>query len=190
MVCGFITLPNSFMPSVASPSLPQLLLAALQRETRLTRPFLERLPAGCFDWQPHPKSMTLGQLASHLANMLGNIDDTLTTDTYDMATAPVSSHPVTATSPAEVIARFNTNAAKAYAALVAADEVALAQVWTFSVGEQVIFSQPRAQIVRELLLDHLIHHRGQLSVYLRLLEVAVPGTYGPTADEPAFDFAQ
>ena len=88
------------------------------------------------------------------------------------------------------MARFDTNTTKACAALALADEGALAQVWTFSVGEQVIFSQPRAQIVRELLLDHLIHHRGQLSVYLRMLEIAVPGTYGPTADEPAFDFAQ
>ena len=174
----------------ALPSAPQALLAALQREIRLTRPFLERLPADQFAWQPHAKSMTLGQLASHLADMLGNIADTLATDAYDMATAPAADRLATATSPAEVVARFAANADRAGAALAAATEAALAQVWTFSVGEQVIFSQPRAQIIRELLLDHLIHHRGQLSVYLRLLDVAVPGTYGPTADEATFDFAK
>jgi uncharacterized damage-inducible protein DinB len=178
------------MTPVALPSPVQHLLAALQREIKLTRPFLERLPADQFDWQPHAKSMTLGQLASHLADMLGNIEDTLATDSYDMATAPSADRPATATSPAEILARFDHNACRACGALAAATDVALAQVWTFSVGEQVIFSQPRAQIVRELLLDHLIHHRGQLSVYLRLLEVAVPGTYGPTADEVAFDFAK
>lgn len=178
------------MTSGALPTPSQALLAALQREIRLTRPFLERLPADQFAWQPHAKSMTLGQLASHLADMLGNIEDTLATDSYDMAMAPAADHPATATSPAEVVTRFEANASRAYATLAAATEVTLAQVWTFSVGEHVIFSQPRAQIVRELLLDHLIHHRGQLSVYLRLLEVAVPGTYGPTADEAAFDFGQ
>lgn len=178
------------MTPVALPSPVQHLLAALQREIKLTRPFLERLPADQFVWQPHAKSMTLGQLASHLADMLGNIEDTLATDSYDMATAPAADRPATATSPAEILARFDHNASQACSALAAATDVALAQVWTFSVGEHVIFSQPRAQIVRELLLDHLIHHRGQLSVYLRLLEVAVPGTYGPTADEVAFDFAK
>lgn len=177
------------MLAVALPSAPQALFAALQREIRLTRPFLERLPASQFAWQPHPKSMTLGQLASHLADMLGNIADTLATDAYDMATAPATDRPATATSPAEVMARFAANAARAGAALATATEAALAQTWTFAYGEKVIFSQPRTQIVRELLLDHLIHHRGQLSVYLRLLDVAVPGTYGPTADEASFDFA-
>ncbi|MGI4742797.1 MAG: DinB family protein [Janthinobacterium lividum] len=177
------------MTAVALPSPSQALLVALQREIRLTRPFLVRLPAAHFAWQPHAKSMTLGQLASHLADMLGNIEDTLATDSYDMVTAPAADRLATATSPAEVLARFDTNTDRAGAALAAATEAALAQVWTFSAGEQVIFSQPRAQIVRELLLDHLIHHRGQLSVYLRLLEVVVPGTYGPTADEPTFDFA-
>lgn len=178
------------MASIALPVPSQALLAALEREIRLTRPFLERLPTGQFAWQPHAKSMTLGQLATHLADLLGNIEDTLATDSYDMATAPAADRPATATSPAEVLARFDQHASRACDALAAATEVTLAQVWTFSVGEQVIFSQPRAQIVRELLLDHLIHHRGQLSVYLRLLEVAVPGTYGPTADEAAFDFAK
>lgn len=178
------------MASAALPTPSQAVLAALQREIRLTRPFLERLPADQFAWRPHAKSMTLGQLATHLADMLGNIADTLATDSYDLATAPAADRLAPAISPAEVMARFEVNAGRASAALAAATEAALAQGWTFSVGEQVIFSQPRAQIVRELLLDHLIHHRGQLSVYLRLLNVAVPGTYGPTADEAAFDFAK
>ena len=167
-------------------SAPHPLLAALEREIVLTRPFLERLPDDRFDWQPHPKSRPLGQLASHIANILGNIHDTLSTNSFDVA--PEDEHPQPATSRAAVLARFDANAATARAALTAADDAALAYAWTFYYGEQVIFRQPRAQIVRELLLDHLIHHRAQLGLYLRLLDRPVPGTYGPTADEPEFDF--
>jgi hypothetical protein len=106
------------MTPVALPSPVQHLLAALQREIKLTRPFLERLPADQFDWQPHAKSMTLGQLASHLADMLGNIEDTLATNSYDMATAPAADRPATATSPAEILARFDHNACRACGALL------------------------------------------------------------------------
>lgn len=172
------------MSAVTLPTLPQALLAAWQQQLRLTQPFLARLPTDHFDWQPHAKSRTLGQLASHLADLLAQVEATLVTDSHDGTLGPAASRPATATSPAEVLARFNTNAANVSTALAAADEVALAQEWTLSQGERVLFSQSRAQIVRELLLDHLIHHRGQLSVYLRLLDVAVPSTYGPTADEP------
>jgi uncharacterized damage-inducible protein DinB len=165
---------------------PQPLLTALEREIVLTRPFLERLPDNQFGWQPHPKSRPLGELASHIANILGNIHDTLNTGSFDLALEDEYPQPVT--SRAAALARFDANAATARAALSAADEAALAHVWTFYYGEQVIFRQPRAQIVRELLLDHLIHHRAQLGLYLRLLDLPVPGTYGPTADEPEFDF--
>lgn len=164
------------------------LLHALDREIVLTRRVLERLPGDQFDWQPHPKSSTLGKLASHIADMPGNIHDTFRTESYDLSTAAPSDYAQPATTGAEVMARFEANAIAARAALTAADEQALAHVWGMSYGDQVIFRQPRAQIVRELLLDHLIHHRGQLMVYLRLLDVPVPGLYGPTADEATFDF--
>lgn len=171
----------------ASPA-ARALLTALNREITLTRPFLERLPDDQFDWQPHPKSMTLGKLASHITEMPGNIKDTLATDSYDLNTAAPSDHPQPAASRAEVLARFDANATAARTVLAEADEQALTYVWVMSYGDQVIIRQPRAQIVRELLLDHLIHHRAQLGVYLRLLDVPVPGTYGATADEPEFDF--
>jgi uncharacterized damage-inducible protein DinB len=154
----------------------------------LTRPFLERLPDNKFDWQPHPKSMPLGKLASHITEMPGNINDTFNSDSYDLNTAAPSDFPQPAGSRAEVLARFDANAAAARQALTNADEPALAHVWVMSYGDQVVIRQPRAQIVRELLLDHLIHHRAQLGVYLRMLDIPVPGTYGPTADEPEFDF--
>ena len=95
-----------FTPSAALLPLLQAPLTAIQRGILLTRPFMERLPVGRFDYRPHAKSMTLGQLASHLADMLGNIEDTLATDLYDMATAPVSNRPARATSPAQLIARL------------------------------------------------------------------------------------
>lgn len=174
------------LTTVAPSPTAQALLAALDREITLTRPFLERLPDARFDWQPHPKSMTLGKLASHIADMAGNIRDTLITPSFDLAAE--AEYPQPAASQAEILARFEVNAAAARTALAAADDAAFAHVWTFYYGEQVIFRQPRAQIVRELLLDHLIHHRAQLGVYLRLLDVPVPGTYGPTADEPEFSF--
>lgn len=172
----------------ASSPTAQALLTALNREITLTRPFLERLPDDKFNWQPHPKSMPLGKLASHITEMPGNIHDTFSNDSYDLNTAAPSDHPQPAATRAEVLARFEANVAAARTALAAADEQALAHVWVMNYGDQVIIRQPRAQIVRELLLDHLIHHRAQLGVYLRLLDVPVPGTYGPTADEPAFDF--
>ena len=187
---GRLLLLPAYMSPSASLSLPQTLLAAWQREVHLTHPFLTRLPAEHFDWQPHASSRTLGQLASHLADLPARVERTLVTDSYDAATLPAVTEPAPATSPAEVLTRFTTHAASVSAALAAASEAALTQVWTLRHGERVLFSQPRVQLVRALLLDHLIHHRGQLSVYLRLLGVAVPGTYGPTADEPAPATAQ
>lgn len=178
------------MLTAAPPLTPttQPLVAALDREVWLTRRLLERLPDAPFGWQPHPRSMTLGQLASHLADVLSWVKDTFGSDSFDLAADLAGEYPQPAGSRAEVLARFEAHATTARQWLAATDEAALAYVWTFYDGPRVVFSQPRAQIVRELFLDHLIHHRAQLGVYLRLLDVPVPGTYGPTADEPTFDF--
>ena len=174
-----------------SPSPPvavHALVAALDREVTLTVPFLERLPDDRFDWQPHPRSMTLGQLVSHLMDLPSFVTDTFAFESYDVASATEAAYSPPVESSAEALARWSTNATNARAALVAASAAALAQVWTLSRGAHVIFSLPRAQVVRETILDHLIHHRAQLGLYLRLLDVPVPGTYGPTADEAEFDF--
>lgn len=167
---------------VAAPTQAQSFSKELADEARLTRRVLERVPVGQFGWQPHAKSMTLGTLARHTADLIGWIKDTLDTTVIDIAAfddAPVA--PIGSTE--ELLAYFDERAANARAGLETASADDLAQTWTMRSGEQVIVSQPRAEVVRHL-ISHMIHHRGQLTVYLRLLDVPVPGTYGPSADEP------
>ncbi|UYZ61754.1 DinB family protein [Hymenobacter weizhouensis] len=168
--------------TAAPPSVPAL-LSELDREMQLTRRVLERLPADAFDWQPHSKSYSLGQLASHLVDILAWVQPTFEYPEYNAATdGPESEEP--ATTPAELLTRLERNYATARAALAGATPADFAQVWTFRHGEQVLLQQPRAEVVRESFLNHFIHHRAQLTVYLRLLDVPVPNVYGPTADEP------
>lgn len=167
---------------VAAPTQVQSFSKELADEARLTRRVLARVPVGQFGWQPHPKSMTLGTLARHTADTLGWIKDTLDTADIDVAVfddAPVA--PIGSTE--ELLAYFDERAADAQHRLAAASADDLAQTWTMRSGAQVLVSQPRAEVVRHL-ISHTIHHRGQLTVYLRLLDVPVPGTYGPSADEP------
>ncbi len=159
------------------------LLSELDRETELTRRVLERLPETAFAWQPHPKSYTAGQLASHLVDILSWVAPTFQYPEYNMATdGPESSAP--AATPAELLERLATNAAAARATLAAATPADFEAVWTFRNGDDILLQQHRAEVVRESFLNHLIHHRAQLGVYLRLLDVPVPAVYGPTADEP------
>lgn len=166
---------------VAAPT--QAFVHELTAEARLTRRVLERVPAEQFGWQPHAKSMTLGQLARHTADLVGYIKDTL--DTTDLDLSVFDDAPVTLGGTAELLAYFDERAAAARSGLEQATADDLAQLWTMRSGAQVLVSQPRAEVVRHL-ISHLIHHRGQLTVYLRLLDVPVPGTYGPSADEPSW----
>jgi uncharacterized damage-inducible protein DinB len=157
------------------------LLPELDHELTLTRRVLERLPAEHFGWQPHPKSMTLGHLASHTADLLGGIKTTFETTELDLAN--YADHaPAKATTAEEVVQRLEENVNAARQTLTEASSEDFEQTWTLRFGEQVILSQSRADIVRHL-ISHTIHHRGQLSVYLRLLDVPVPYIYGPSADE-------
>lgn len=173
------------LTATATPTLlAQALLPELDHELMLTRRVLERLPEEHFGWQPHTKSMTLIQLASHTANVLAWVAPTFDTPEYDMA-SEAEEEDAPATSRAALLERLEANGASARAALANADAEDFDFVWTFRNGEQVLFSQPRAEIVRTYFLSHLIHHRGQLSVYLRLLDIPVPSIYGPTADEPS-----
>jgi uncharacterized damage-inducible protein DinB len=173
------------LTATANPSpLAQTLLPELDHELVLTRRLLERLPEEHFGWQPHAKSMTLIQLASHTANVLAWVAPTFDTPEYDMA-SEADEEDAPATSRAALLERLEANGAAARATLANADAEDFAYVWTFRNGEQVLFSQPRAEVVRTYFLSHLIHHRGQLSVYLRLLDVPVPSIYGPSADEPS-----
>jgi len=165
---------------VAPAPLAHALLKELDHELLLTRRVLERAPEDYFGWQPHPKSMTLGKLVWHTADMLGGIDRTMHTTKVDLATMDFST-PKPANTEA-LLQHFDAESAATRAALAAAEPEAFDVLWTLRHGPYVIMQQSRAETVRHL-ISHAIHHRGQLSVYLRLLDVPVPYIYGPNDDE-------
>lgn len=145
-----------------------------------TRRVLERVPAERFDFKPHDKSYSLRDLSSHLANVPSWTAVTLATEELDLGQ---DWEPFDPTTTADVLAHFDRHAAEARAALERATAEQLAVPWTLRMGEQVIFTMPRRAVLRSFVLNHMIHHRAQLTVYLRLLDVPVPGVYGPSADE-------
>ena len=156
--------------------------AELQHESANTRKILGRLPAGQVNWQPHEKSMSLVQLAAHIAEIPGMfIAQALQHEELDFAKTPYVTPPVD--SPESLMAFFEDNLTRALKALEAAGEETLNQIWTMRKGEMVLAALPRKVVIRNMGLNHLIHHRGQLSVYLRLLGIPVPGMYGPSADD-------
>jgi len=159
----------------------QKLAAELDRESAATRRILERVPTDRLDWQPHPKSMTLGQLAIHIASIPGNISRMAQVDTFDAATRDFS--PPQPASTDEVLSRLDASLTEARSFLGGLDEDFAAAPWRLTAGPREIFTVPRADMLRTMLLNHWYHHRGQLAVYLRLLDVPVPATYGRSADE-------
>jgi uncharacterized damage-inducible protein DinB len=165
-----------------APSLKQTAFADVEHELALTRKVLERVPEEHFDWKPHPKSYTLGQLATHLAILPLWGSTTLQTDELDLAGAPPNAAEPTRDA---VLAKFDENAAGFRSALRDADEAVFGRPWTLRVGEQVMFTLPKLAVLRTTVVSHIVHHRAQLGVYLRLLDVPVPSIYGPSADEQA-----
>ena len=160
--------------------LKDTLLTEFDHEMGTTRRLLERIPDEKFDWKPHQKSMTLGGLATHLSN-LPNWGTTILNDaSYDLAAGPPNL--TQSASRGDVLAQFDSAAARTRAALDKTDAELGAQ-WKLKRGDQELFSLPRAAAFRTFVLYHVVHHRGQLSVYLRLNDVPVPAIYGPTADE-------
>lgn len=157
-------------------------LKELETESASTRRMLERVPAEHFEWKPHEKSYSLGRLASHVAELPSMITRVLTTDELDFMKEGFKSS--RATSSQELIQIFENSLAGAKKAVEEASEDGLGQRWKMRAGEVVYIDLPKHVALRSLGLNHIIHHRGQLSVYLRLLNVPVPGMYGPTADEP------
>lgn len=158
----------------------QSLLPELDHETASTRKVLERVPAEHFDWRPHPKSYTLRDLATHVGNLFNWIAMTIEREEFDTA-APFDRPHFQSTE--ELLARFEEAASNARAALAGASDERLKAPWTLRQGERVVFTMPRVAVLRSACLNHLIHHRAQLTVYLRLLDVPLPSIYGPTADE-------
>ena len=153
-------------------------VAELRHEAPLTRKMLERVPPAAFDWKPHEKSRALGEIAAHLATQPGLFLAPLNADGYDRLEYAAATGTVE-----EILATFDHNVARALEALGDLTEEQLGGPWTYRYGEKVIFEAPRIVVIRGMALNHSIHHRGQLSVYLRLLNVPVPAVYGPTADE-------
>jgi uncharacterized damage-inducible protein DinB len=166
-------------------ALAHTLLAELEQEAKITRPFLERLPADKLTWRPHAKSMTLGQLALHIARVPGGICGMAQAD---QVPAPDFAKPnPEPQSRDEVLAAFDQSIASARELLPKLDDEAMGRTWSATVGDKPVLSMPRAAMLRGILLNHWYQHRGQLGVYLRMLDVPVPSTYGPSADEiPAF----
>lgn len=156
-------------------------LGDLERELATTRRVLDRVPDAHLDWRPHEKSMTLGGLATHIANLLSWQQAILHAEEYDFATAPPPRRSLPSRD--EVLALFDENAEALKGGLAESDDARLRERWTLRHGEHVIVEAPRAAVLRSTILSHIIHHRGQLTVYLRLLDVPVPPVYGPTADE-------
>ena len=158
------------------------ILTELDQETATTRRVLERVPEASLAWKPHAKSMSLGQLALHVATTPGQVAEILSGDSFD---APQFIAPA-ATTAAELLTALESGVAKAKQILGKMDDPFIYGNWSLKRGDKVLFSAPRISLIRSILLNHWYHHRGQLSVYLRLLDVPLPSIYGPSADENPF----
>ncbi|HSL84965.1 MAG TPA: DinB family protein [Thermoanaerobaculia bacterium] len=159
----------------------EALIAELEAESPATRRVLERVPGDRLEWRPHPKSMSLGQLAQHVAALPASISRLAQQDGLDAAT--VDFEPEPAESAEAVLATFDASVAEARDYLSGLTEETATAPWTLTHGERKVFSLPRIGLMRTLAFNHLYHHRGQLTVYLRLLGVPVPAVYGKSADE-------
>jgi uncharacterized damage-inducible protein DinB len=162
-------------------TMSQALLPEFDNEMKLTRKALERVPDDKFDWKPHAKSMSLGRLAGHLAELPGFAAAIITTDGINFDKDDYK--PAVVTNRAEALAVFDKSSAAAREAIAGATDDHLRQPWKLIYKEKPLFDAPRAVGLRNMAMNHIIHHRGQLTVYLRLNDIAVPATYGPSADE-------
>ena len=165
-------------------SLSQSLLPEFDQEMANTRKVLERIPDDKLDWQAHPKSHTIGWNANHVADILNWLVTVLTQPSFDVA--PVGGEPYASpklTSVKEILALFDHNVAAARKALTEVKDSDMGSPWTLMQGGQTFFTLPRAAAVRGMVLNHLMHHRAHLCVYLRLNDIPVPGMYGPSGDE-------
>jgi uncharacterized damage-inducible protein DinB len=159
------------------------LLDELEQEAITTRRVLERIPQAHLSWRPHPKSMSLGQLALHVATVPGQVAEIAAADTILEPNAFIQPE---ATSTEQLLPSLTESVAKAKRALGDFDDQKMAATWRLQKDGRDILTMPRAAFVRAIMLNHWYHHRGQLLVYLRLLDQSVPSVYGPTADENPF----
>lgn len=164
-------------------TIAETLLPEFDQEMANTRKLLECVPDNNFAWKPHEKSMTLGRLATHIAELPGYTMVTVNLPSLDVSEYKYS---VVCETKGAVLAEFDKNAGAARAAIAGASDETLLQPWSLIFGGQVAFTLPRVAVIRTMMMNHLIHHRAQLGVYLRLNDVAIPGMYGPSADAKAF----
>lgn len=171
------------MALIQTTSMLQTFLKELDAESVTTRKMLERVPTDKFGWKPHEKSMTVQRLATHIAELPGWIAMALTTDELDFANNPYQ--PVVVNNTEELLAYFERSLADGRAHLLSAREEILDEPWTLRSGDQVHATTSKAEVIR-MALSQIIHHRAQLGVFLRLLDIPIPGSYGPSADEMNF----
>ena len=165
----------------------EAMLPEFDQEMATTRKVLDRVPEDKLGWKPHEKSWPMGDLATHLVNLPECVDIAIKQDSLDLAppgAEPQRAKPVT--SHAEMLERFDKAVAAARATLAEASDEHLLKPWTLLRGGQTILTLPRVAMLRGFVISHMIHHRGQMSVYLRLNDVPVPSIYGPSADENPF----
>jgi len=162
-------------------AISDLLLTEFDEEVKKTRATLERVPEGKADFAPHAKSMTLGRLAPHVAELAGFGLSVLTKDSLDFAAGEYK--PLPFESPAQLVRAFDEGAAKVRAVLPQISDAAWSQNWKLSFSGRTLFDGPRFVAYRQMFLNHIVHHRAQLGVYLRLNDAPLPATYGPSADE-------
>lgn len=161
----------------------QSILPEFDHEFATLRKILERVPEDKPDFKPHPKSMEMAKLAGHLAEIPTWMSATLEADELDFATMDYK--PLVMTSRQDLLDSFDKNVVVARASLAAATDQTMMSNWTLRTGDQVHMTMPKVAVVRGFVMSHMIHHRAQLGVYLRMNDVDLPGTYGPSADDTA-----
>mgnify|MGYP001167416468 CR=1 FL=1 len=161
--------------------LNESLIMELQHEAQTTRKMLERVPEDKFSWKPHEKSMTLGRLSMHLAEIPGWVNATLLADELDFSKMDYKMREPETN--ADLMKEFDEKLSSALDVLKNTSDETMMTMWTMRDGETVYLTLPKIAVLRSFVYSHLIHHRGQLSVYLRLLDVPLPSVYGPTADD-------
>ena len=162
-------------------SIAQSLIPELKHETGLARKVVERVPLDKFDWKPHEKSMPFGRLASHVAEIPGWVEMTVAQDTLEFESG--SFQPFVATTPEEMLTTIDDKLAKGVALLEDASDQLIMKHWQMIVDGNTLIDMPKIAVLRVWVLNHMIHHRGQLTVYLRENDIPVPSIYGPSADE-------
>ena len=167
--------------AASSNNIASAFIAELEQEAAVTRKCLERVPPEKFDWKPHEKSMTFGRLASHIAEMFGWTPATLQQPELDFAKFDYK--PLEPATTNDLVEFLDKNVAEALDVLRNSPDEVFLENWTMRNGETEYFTMPKIAVMRSFVMNHIVHHRGQLTVYLRLNDIPVPALYGPSADE-------